>query len=201
MSDLADSLRFRIDRGELKMPALIEAARKAMLGLSPLAAVRAVVSREFWVAAAKSVPDLVKHLVDVQVADVLVDAWKMHRDLKQYLDRTTYPPGSVSTRPITTHHIRATQSPYIEITIDSMPQGRIQFELELDVTVEAGILVIQDGRIMRLEAGKAKATGTLKCAGVVVAEHVSRPFEWKDGISFGAGIPIDEDASATIAHC
>lgn len=196
MSDSPAQLRFRIDKGQLKLPDLVTAARKAMQDIAPLAVVRAAVSPEFWVAAARSTADLVGQLVDVPLADVLVAAWKTHRNFKKFTDPRLYPPGKSTTVPLATHHITVSQKPSIEILLDGKSQGKIPFELELDLAVDAGDLVIQDGRFMRLEAGRVKATGTLKCAGTVVAERASREFEWKDGITFGVrGIPIAESAS------
>jgi hypothetical protein len=54
----------------------------------------------------------------------------------------------------------------------------------------AGTLVIQGGRIKRLEAGKCRVTGTLKCEKQAITERTSRDFSWSDGISFGEGVSI-----------
>jgi hypothetical protein len=186
--------QFRIEKGELKLPECIEAAKKAMTGLSPLAVVRSATSPCFWAAAAKSIPDLVVKAVNVNVANVLANAWKVHRKLKKFTDPAVYPPGQASVVPLLTHDITGSLTPYIEISIDGQPQGKIEFELSLEVSVQGGVLVIQDGRIMRMEGGTAKVTGTLKCADVVVAERATREYAWKHGIDFGEGILIGAEA-------
>ena len=194
MTATAEVAQFRIEKGELKLPECIEAAKKAMLGLSPLAVVRTATSRGFWVAAAKSTPDLVLQLVDVNVASVLVNAWKVHRKLRKFTQEPLYSSGEASVVPLLTHEITGSLNPYIEISIDGQPQGNIEFELALEVAFQGGTLIIKRGRIMRMEGGTAKATGTLKCAGVAVAERATREYAWKDGIDFGEGILIGAGA-------
>ncbi|HEU5170709.1 MAG TPA: hypothetical protein VFU46_09230 [Gemmatimonadales bacterium] len=190
MSDSPDSLRFRFDPADLRPADLIEAARSFMLGLKPLEVLRAGASPGFWIGAAKSTIDLMKHLVDVPLADVLVGAWKTHQRFAKYTDRNQFPPDRISVVPLWTHRIKSTHEPYIELFVDGQAAGRIPFELELEVTVEGGALVIQDARFKRIEAGRARMSGTLKCAGQVISQRTSRDFAWTEAISFGEGVPI-----------
>ena len=185
-----ETTEFQLNAGELKPDALIETALKSLRSLPALAVVRAAVSPRFWLAAARTTPDLVVRLIHIQITDVLTGAWKTHRKLKKFADPKQYPPGTASTVPLATHHIKVNQKPYLEITVDGVPQGKIEFDLELDLAIDGGMLVIQDGRIMRLEAGKARLTGTVKCEGVVVVERASREYDWNAGISFREGILI-----------
>jgi hypothetical protein len=191
MTTVADQPRFRFDPGELKIPEFVEAVRKTMLGISALDVVRAGTSPAFWIAAAKTPIELLQRLVDIPLADVLVGGWKTHRQFKRYTDRSQFPPDKISVVPLSTHHIKSTHEPYIELSVNGAPAGRIPFQLELDVTVEAATLVIQDGKFKRLEPGRARLTGTLKCAGEVISQRTSRDYAWTDGISFGEGIPIE----------
>ena len=190
MTSPIETTEFQLRLGEIKLDALSETVVKVLRSLPTLAVARAAVSPRFWLAAAKTAPDLVIRLVHVQVADVLTGAWKLHRKLKKFADAKQYPPGTASTVTLATHHIKVNQKPYLEITVDSVPQGKIEFDLELDLTIDAGVLIIQNGRIMRLEAAKAKLTGTVKCEGVVVVERASREYDWTAGVSFSEGILI-----------
>jgi len=200
MNDSAKPDRFRFEPGELKLPELVKSVTAALEELatqspaSLLAAARAAVSPTFWIAAAKSAVELIPKVVDFSVADVLVAAWKTHRKFRKYTDPALFPPGTVSTVPVATHRMTASLEPYLEVFVDNVSQGKIEFQLELDIDVEAGHLRIQDGRIMRLDAGCGQLTGTLKLAKVVLAKHATRRFEWKEGIRFGEhGIAIGRD--------
>ncbi|MGH7516745.1 MAG: hypothetical protein ACREOC_04645 [Gemmatimonadales bacterium] len=190
MNGSPDSLRFRFDPADLRPADLIEAARSVMVELKPLDVLRAGTSPGFWIGAARSTVDLVKHLVDVPLADVLVGAWKTHQRFAKYTDPKQFPPDRISVVPLWTHRIKSTHDPYIELFVDGEPAGRIPFQLELEVTVEAGTLVIQNARFKRVEAGRARMTGTLKCAGQVISQRTSRDFAWTDAVSFGDGVPI-----------
>ncbi len=190
MSESLDTLRFRFDPGDLRPAELIEAARKFMLELKPLDVLRAGTSPGFWISAAQTTIDLMKHLVDVPLADVLVGGWKTHQRFAKYTDRTQFPPDRISLVPLWTHRIKSVHEPYIELFLDGSTAGRIPFQLELEVTVEAGTLVIQDARFKRIEAGRARMAGTLKCAGQVISQRTSRDFAWTEPVSFGDGVPI-----------
>jgi len=190
MTSPIETTEFQLQAGELKLDPLIETVVKLLRSLPTLTEARAAVSPRFWLAAARSTPDLVGPLVHLQIADVLTGAWKVHRKLRKFADVKQYPPGTVSTVTLATHHIKVTQKPYLEIIVDGVPQGKIEFDFEVNLTIDAGVLIIQNGRIMRLEAAKARLTGTVKCAGVVVVERASREYDWTAGVSFNEGVPL-----------
>ena len=189
MSEVTQPLTFQIDKGELKLPAWLKAAEQQIKTMSPLAVAKAAVSPGFWITLAGRTPDLLRELVDVPIADILVGAWKNNKRFQKF-QKGKLPPDKLSVVPLSTHHIKASRAPYIELFLDGESAGKIKFELILDITVDVGAVVVQDGMIKRLEAGNAKVVGTLKCAGEVVAEKASREFAWAEGISFGEGIAI-----------
>jgi hypothetical protein len=189
MNDTMEPFRYHIDKGELKVPAWMTAVRKEISGMTLLDAARAVVSPGFWISLANRTPDLLQSLIDVPLADTLVGAWKTHKKFSKF-KKGQFPADKISVLPLSTHHIKASRSPYIELFLDGKSAGKIPFQLALDITVDEGVVVIQDGMIKRLEAGKAKVVGTLKCAGEVVAEQASGEFTLPKGISFGQGIAI-----------
>jgi len=175
---------------KLEVPALVEAAGRAIREIPVEAAMEASTSPAFWLSASKNAAGLVKELLDVPLADVLVEAWKQHRRFRQYADAERYPPGEVSVVPLAEHHITSTHEPYIEVVIGGVSRGKIPFEVTLDVTVKAGNLIIESGKIKRLEAARAQVSGRLACAGETLLKHESEEFVWDDAITFGAGIPI-----------
>jgi hypothetical protein len=191
MSDSQDVVRFQLSAGELKLPKLAEVLSK-QLGQIPALAASVVTNPGALVStAARSGAEAARSLADFSVADVLAGAWRGHQRFRKYTDPRQYPPGTESLVPVKMHHLTVTKKPYLEIVVDSRSQGSIDFELTVDLAVEGGVLVIKDGRFMRIEGGKGKATATLKCEGVTVAERATRDFRWKESVSFGEeGIPI-----------
>jgi hypothetical protein len=192
MSNHSPSLGVLFDRESLRVPELLAAASTAMRRGAQAKA--DAISPAFWLASAHRVVDLVEKVTDIPLGDVLVGAWKVHQQFAKYTDSAQYPPEKVSCVELLTHHIKSKYEPYIELLLDGKSAGRIEFALELDVSLLAGILVIQDKRIRRLEPGKCNVTGTLACEGQQITQRKSRDFSWSDGIAFegedGKGIPI-----------
>jgi hypothetical protein len=192
MSDDRPSIGVMFDRKSLRVPELLAAASDAMR--KGAAARAAAISPTFWPASAQRVLDLIDKLVDVPLTDVLTGAWKVNRQFTRYTDKTKYPAGKESTVELLTHHIKSSYEPYVRLTLDGEPAGKIDFRLELDVTLKAGTLTIESGKFRRLEAGKCEVTGTLSCEGQEITQRTFHEFAWKDGISLGArgeGIPIE----------
>ena len=188
MSEKPLSISLLFSRESLKIPELLAAAAGAMHKASDLRA--DAMSPAFWAASAHRVVDMVGKLTDVPVTDVLVGGWKVHQQFAKYA-APGFPADKVSCVALSTHHIKSTYQPYVELIVDGTDAGRVNFAIELDVCLEAGTLVIQGGRFKRLEAGKCRVTGSLKCEGQTVTERTSRDFAWSEGISFGEGVQIE----------
>jgi hypothetical protein len=184
MSDPTDDFSFRFEPGEFDLPALVTAIRKLLLDLPDLSALHAAASPAFWVSTATEGAQMVRKLVHVSIADVLTGGWNQHARFAKYTD-PQFPPEKVSRVPLATHHIKSTYKPYIELLVDGKTSGTIPLTLEVDLVVEGVILVIQGGRFMRVEAGRTRLTGALKCAESKVCERSTRDFAWPTGFSFG----------------
>lgn len=180
MSDL----EFGMDRGDLKIAPLITAMADVLSRTVKLDWTKSL-SPDFWSRVAKDTVSMAHEVARLSLADVLVGAWKTHKKFKPFTDPVKYPPEKVSRVPVQSHKITSKHRPYIDIVIDGTSQGKIPFELELELTVDTGVAVVQAGRIMAIEAGRAKATGRIKCDGVLVGEKASREFAWKDSVSLG----------------
>jgi len=185
----SEGLEFGIPKGELKVDALFQVLARALAQLGKL---HPTASAAFWTGAAKELVNMTQNLTKVSLGTILVGAWKSHRRFAKYTDPAQFPPGKIGREPLVSHHITSTHHPYIDITVDGNSEGKIEFELELDVAVEGGTLVIENKRFMRIEGGRVKVTGKLTCEKVVVVEKSSRDFAWTDGFALGggAGIPI-----------
>lgn len=195
MSDSSMSIQLLFTRDSLKVPELLEAASGAVKkGVDLVAQGKQVtgdaLTPSFWLTSANRVVDMVGQLTDVPLTDVLVGAWKVHQQFAKYA-KPEFPKDKVCFVALATHHVKGSYEPYVEIEVDGAPAGTIKFGLELDICLEAGTLVIQAGRIKRLEAGRCRVTGTLKCEGRTVAERTSQDYAWSAGIPLGEGVPIE----------
>jgi hypothetical protein len=191
MSDGQDVIQFQLSPGELKVSELTGALSKKLRQIPAVVAAAVADPGAFLSAAVRSGVNTAGSLANFSVADVLAGAWRIHDRFKKYTETSQFPAGVETLVPLRTHHLTVTRNPYLEIFVDRGSQGTIDFELKVDLAVDAGTLVIKDKRFMRIEGGKGKLTATLKCEGVTVAQRVTREFRWKDAVSLGEeGIPI-----------
>lgn len=181
-----NDLEFGMDKGDLKVAPLIKVMGDLLARTVTLDWTTSL-SPGFWGRVARDSLEMAREVARVSLADVLVGAWKTHKKFKPYTDPVKYPPEKVSRVPVQSHKISSKHRPYIDIMIDGQSKGRIPFELELELTVDTGVAVVRGGRIMAIEGGRAKATGRLKCDGVLVGEKASREFAWKDSVALGQG--------------
>lgn len=144
-----------------------------------------------------SVVDAIKAALDIRIVDILATAWNTRRELRQYLDRTKYPPEQVVDHALAKHDIRATHKPRLQIMLDNSPLGpEIEFEVAVALNLEAVVLRIQDTRIMFARLGKAYGTGTIKCEGATLFSRPTKAVPLPLTLSFGAGLAISKTEPA-----
>ncbi len=122
-------------------------------------------------AASRQVSTTAAGLLDVNLADVLVAAWRKHKDLTAAARRTLAAPGSTELVDLASHRVTATQEPYISILVDGHRVAAIRFELSLVFDVSALLAEIHAGRLAALHSGRCGVTGALAVQGI---EAVSR---------------------------
>jgi hypothetical protein len=198
MNNSPTSIRLVFPRGELEAPKLLKAAAKALSELERNELLNARLSAKVVSGFVGYIVQMAERVTDIPLADVLIGAWQTERRFAKYHDLEKFPPGSISVVPLATHRITSTHKPYVEISVAGKSLGRIPFVIELQITVESLDVVIQDARFMRIEAGRARVSGSLKCADQIILEKSSKDFAWDDGISLGAGVPIPTSAKKPV---
>lgn len=143
-----------------------------------------------WPVAFDEIVNRIADLLDVGIVEIAVGAWNKYRALRKYADRKRYPPNETFLVPLVTHTIKSTHHPYIELLMDGKPIGRIDFSIDLELTLEGAILKIRDGRIVEIRVGSAKGEGRLKCEEFVLFERGTGPLELPGSIVLPEGIPI-----------
>ena len=131
-------------------------------------------------------------LLNLDLVDVLMAAWRKHAALVAAARRTTAAPGSREVVDLATHHITMTQRPYIDLLCDEVRVGRVQLELQLAFTVAGLVAVVQGGLLVAVQAGHCTIAATLLIEGEQVATrsaHLDLPVT----VRLGAGIPLLPD--------
>ena len=137
----------------------------------------------------------VLELLDVTLGDVFAGLWNTYRTLKQYTDREKYPPDKTVIAALAKHSVRSHYEPYIDVSLNGQPIGRLTCEVDLEITLEALQLEIKDARIMRVLGGTYSGKGTIAMGGAVLVEtpFPSRPLP--GALDLGNGIALHRRGS------
>ena len=144
----------------------------------------------YWGAVLAQIGEKVHEALNLPLSDVLAGAWKGYGRFLKYCDRKQYPPDKVSVVSLADHTITSTHKPHVDVLVNNRQFGRIDFDVELQITLKGANLSIRDGKFITLRLASGKAKGTLSCEGVTLIERSSREYQLPGEIRFGDGVPI-----------
>lgn len=143
-----------------------------------------------WSAAVQRIAPEVKNLPPIDVPAIAVAAWNQYRTFQAYADPAKYPPDSTIPVPLLEHTITSTHRPSIEVLLNGKRVWQITFELELSFVLTASV-AIRAGTIVEIRLlDECRAEGSLKWAGVLLAQRETKPLDLGPVISLKNGIPI-----------
>jgi hypothetical protein len=108
--------------------------------------------------AVEQVVERVRERLSPRLYRVLAAAWRHHPACQEYCDPAQHPPGEVNTLELADHKVEWACEPAVEVVadgLDSAGLGRLaslDFVVEVVAKIRAGVLTIQDGRFMKMEA-------------------------------------------------
>ncbi len=143
-----------------------------------------------WPAARDEIANQVEGLLDGSVLDVLAFGWNKYQALRKYADRKKYSPDETFLVSLAKHTVRSSYNPYVEVLVDDKSVGRVDFSINVELTLEGVILCIRDGRIKKIRAASCKGKGTVKCEDFVLLEREPAAFTLPASIDLGEGIAI-----------
>ena len=110
--------------------------------------------------------------------------------LLKYTDKGKYSPNDIFLVPLAEHTIKSEHKPYLEILINDKSVGRIDFSINVALTLKGFILKIQDAKIKEIQTGTCKGRGTIQCEDIVIMEKETGSFPLPGSITLGDGVPI-----------
>jgi hypothetical protein len=110
-------------------------------------------------------------LLDLDLGDIVVSAWRKHAALAAAARDTAADPKIEQVVAMATHRVTSTHRPYVDVRVGGALVARVQFELSLAFVITAVAAVVRQGRLMAVRSGRCDLTGTLSMEGV---ELVSR---------------------------
>lgn len=128
----------------------------------------ASISSIAWNMIATQIGEAFEELLEVNILDIVLRAWAKYRLIWQCLDTKIYP--SEQTIQLLEHTIQSIHRPYIEILADDNIICRIDFEINVKLTLQGFVIKIKDGRISEIRSGNCQGEGNVKCGRVTLVE-------------------------------
>lgn len=143
-----------------------------------------------WPAAFNEIIKKIGDLLNISIPHIMVMAWNKYRILLKYLDREKYSPDETFLVPLAEHTIKSEHHPYIEILINEKPVGKIDFNINISLTLKGIMLKIEGGKIKEILTGTCKGKGTITFEKLAIMEKETESFSLPGSIDLGKGIPI-----------
>jgi hypothetical protein len=129
--------------------------------------------------------------LDDNISDIMIEAWGKYKEIIEYADVKKHPPDEANLVPLDEHTISTEYNPEIEITFKNIPLTKtIHFNITVSLIVNGIILEIQGGKIMKVNIGTCKGSGSIKCEGFEILKKETSPFTLAGPIDLGQGITI-----------
>lgn len=114
---------------------------------------------------------LVGELLNVDLGSVIGSALTKNRAIADALRSTAERPAAESVVPLADQTLTSTYSPAVDIIVDGVTTTSIPFQVVIATTIEGGLLVIRDGHMVAVRAGRVTLSASLACEGVRIAER------------------------------
>lgn len=146
--------------------------------------------------AVEQVVDRVRERLSPRLYRVLTSAWRHHPACMEFCDTDKHPPGEVNTVELAQHKVEWACEPAVEVIADGLEAaglGRLAaltFEVEVVASIRAGVVTIQDGRFMKMDAMDLSLAAQLRVESYSVVD-LEVPVRLPGTIRFGEhGEPI-----------
>jgi len=130
--------------------------------------------------------------LDIPLLTFLLPAWKKYREIVEFADTEKHPTNEVNLVSLADHTVKVEHHPYLQVTYRGIeiPKAKLEFTLTGDLTLEAVILKIQDGKITAIQGGAVKWGGELLLENRSVLKKESRSYDLTGSLELGEGIPL-----------
>jgi len=132
----------------------------------------------------------IKELLNIDVPDIMTNAWSKYAILQQYTDKDYYPPEETYFVELADHTINSEHYPQIDVTVNGQVVTTIHFYIVLALNLKGLVLRVQDGRIKGITAGDCLGRGSFYCENRLLIEKETRSFKLPGAVNLGEGIPI-----------
>jgi len=143
-----------------------------------------------WRAAAEEVASQLRETLDIPLPRLLMDGWKLRAEMLSYCDPTKYAPDHSFTVKLAKHSVEWSQKPKVELRVNRVSIGALEFTLAAKGTLELAAVTIRGGRVMALNAGSIVLEGSVNLEDheIIAKRLLDVPIPGR--IDFGDGLPL-----------
>jgi hypothetical protein len=130
--------------------------------------------------------------LDIPVLAFLSPAWKKYREILEFADLEKHPASEVNLVSLAEHTVKVEHHPYLQVTYRGIeiPKAKLEFTVAGDLTLEAVVLRIQNGKIKAIQGGTVKWSGELRLENQCVFKKESKSYDLTGKVELGDGIPL-----------
>jgi len=173
------------------------AAKQQELEASPAAAVlKEEVAKKSklirWSAVQDVLLEKTVETLDIPLLTFPLPAWKKYREIVEFADLEKHPANEVNLVSLAEHTVKVEHHPYLQATYRGIevPKAKVEFTLAGDLTLEAVVLRIQNGKIKAIQGGAVKWSGELLLENRSVLKKESKSYDLTGKVELGEGIPL-----------
>jgi len=113
-------------------------------------------------------------LLDVDLLDVLVSAWRTYADMTLAAQRTLAVPSSEELVVLAAHRAVWAYRPHIDLFVDNKQVATVEFDVRLTFDLHGVVAVVGHGDLLALRGGACTLAGTLTAAGQLLVQQQRR---------------------------
>lgn len=128
-------------------------------------------------------------LLDVDLTQLVLDAWRTHAELQAAGERTLRAPRSEELVDLVSHEITLEDKPSIDLLVNDRRIATLHLTLSLAIDVEALTAIVKGGRLTGVRVGRCSVDGRISIDDRCVADHraeLQLPFS----LRLGSGVSL-----------
>lgn len=130
-----------------------------------------------WTAAMPDLAPKLCQLLEIKIPDVLLAAWKKAGELQALIEKSKLTPEEITYLELAEHSINSEHKPSIDVKLRGAKVKTIELLVQLGFKLKGFVLKIQNGAITEIQTGQCEARGTIKYAGLNIAEKKLAPIK------------------------
>ena len=137
-----------------------------------------------------SIEEQVAHGSGPKLGTILADVWSDMANVRAAINPAQTPAGVSRTVTLVKHEFEWSNKPVLTINVDGLSTAHVEFELAMNLDIDAAMVTIRDARIHKIEMGKFRIEAKLLCGGRAVWSRPLKEGRLPGAIESDVGIPL-----------